>query len=199
MLLAARAAGVATVLVGVTDGEASHRAGGPALVRRRAGERTEALRRLGLGAVPVERLGLPDGAVGDHRRDLADRLGALVRPGDVWVAPWSGDGHPDHDAAGAVAASVGAAAGVDVLAYLVWTWHWAVPDDPGLPWAAARRIDLGRRAAAAKRWATAAFGSQVRPGPDGGGPVLPDAVLRRSWRRHETYLVAGPDPGPVPG
>jgi LmbE family N-acetylglucosaminyl deacetylase len=182
-------------VVAVTDGEASH-PGSPAagaidLRARRHAERGEALRRLTGLEPPVARLGLPDGGVAAHEAELTAALAAVLGPDDLCVAPWARDGHPDHDSAGRAALAAGASASCEVVGYLVWAWHWARPEGDDLPWSACRSLALTGRESARKRWAAAAFTSQLRPlGPDPrDGPVLPDGVVRRSWRRTETFVV----------
>ena len=186
--------GVPVEILAVSDGEASH----PLAVRQgldlrsmRAEESALALRRLGWHAPAVTRLGLPDGLIARNRDRLVDTLRAVLRPGDLCLAPWWHDGHPDHDACGNAARVVAESAHADVLGYLVWAWHWAEPEGTGLPWADCRRFDFDRRTTARKRWATAAFVSQTRPlGPDRhGAPLLPAAVLRRFWRPYEVFVA----------
>jgi LmbE family N-acetylglucosaminyl deacetylase len=177
----------------VTDGEACFGPLDPAAeaaVRaERAAESRSALRRLGLPPDLRRRcLGEPDGGVRSERvgEELTDQLDA----GWLCVAPWSGDGHPDHDAVGAAAEVACAVTGAPLLQYLVWAWHWADPAGRALPWEACRRLDLTRRQAATKRWATGAFHSQIRRpvAGNGGLPVLPPPVLRRFWRSWEVYV-----------
>jgi LmbE family N-acetylglucosaminyl deacetylase len=185
--------GVPVEILAVSDGEASHplAAGrGFDLRSTRAEESARALLRLGWHAPAVTRLGLPDGRIGRHRDRLVAALGAMLQPGDLCLAPWWRDGHPDHDACGNAALLAAESTRAHVLGYLVWAWHWADPQGTDLPWADCRRFDFDRRAAARKRWATAAFVSQTRPlGPDHGeAPLLPPAVLRRFWRPYEVFV-----------
>jgi hypothetical protein len=71
-----------------------------------------------------------------------------------------------------------------VWQYPVWTWHWAVPDDPRVPWQQARRVPLPASVRAAKQAAIACFTTQVHPlGPD--PAVLPPAFLAHADRDHE--------------
>jgi LmbE family N-acetylglucosaminyl deacetylase len=125
---------------------------------------------------------------------LADMLAELFRPGDICVAPWRLDGHPDHDESGRAAIAAARGTGTPILEYMVWTWHWAVPGSAAVPWEQCRRLDLTRRDAARKRWATYAFTSQVRPlGREyGEQPLLPASVLRRFWRPFEVFIEAAP-------
>ncbi len=178
-------------IVAVTDGEASH-PGSTALapadlapLRRR--ETAAALAALGSTAT-VLHLGQPDGQVDEVA--LTDVLVDRLAPGSWCLATWRGDGHPDHEAVGRAAAAACAAVGARLLEYPVWTWHWALPDDPQVPWDRALRIDLPEGVAAAKRAAAAEFGSQVRPlGPDPADrAVLPPHVLARLLRGHEVVF-----------
>jgi LmbE family N-acetylglucosaminyl deacetylase len=191
--------GATVEVVAVTDGEAapvagvSGAAGRRALGARRVEERAAALERLtgtseGRPSA-VHRLGLPDGAVagGEEalRVDLAGRLG----PEACCVAPWSGDGHPDHEAAGRAAEDAAAATGATLWAYPVWTWHWARPADPSVPWDRARRLEVGAHDLARKRSALEAFVSQIDTAPAGGAPVLPVAFLAHFLRPFEVFVV----------
>jgi LmbE family N-acetylglucosaminyl deacetylase len=185
------------MVVAVTDGEASHpgaRSLGYDLASMRAAEARVALARLGCGALRVERLQVPDGAVSEHRDHLADELRQLLGPDDLCVAPWRSDGHPDHDATGLAAVAAARATRASVLEYLIWAWHWARPDTEAVPWHQCRRLDLGRRRAARKRWATHAFTSQIRPlGTEAGGRALmPAPVMRRFWRPFEVFIEGAP-------
>jgi LmbE family N-acetylglucosaminyl deacetylase len=180
-------------VVAVTDGEGSHPRSRtvtpPELAERRDRERAAALQRLGIGDARVTRLGCPDSAVsGVH--DLAARLTAHLghdRGVRVCLAPWERDGHPDHDAVGRAARAACGGAGVPLLEYPVWAWHWAHPDGDELPWSRARRFVLDDDTRSAKRRAIAAYGSQVEPLGSGVGDeaILPPAVLARFHRPFE--------------
>jgi LmbE family N-acetylglucosaminyl deacetylase len=187
--------GVETVVVAVTDGEASHpgaRARGWDLATARSIETQVALQRLGSGSVGIQRLRFTDGAVAEEVQNLTDVLSRLLRPDDLCLSPWRSDGHPDHDACGHAAVAAARFTHTPLLEYLVWTWHWATPEDAVVPWRQCRRLDLRRRQIARKRWATYAFASQIRPlGCDGGErPLLTDSVLRRFWRPFEVFIEA---------
>ena len=186
--------GVETVVVAVTDGEASHPAAGAQgydLPTLRATEARIALERLGCGAARIQRLGLPDGAVTHQVPELTDTLSRLLRPDDLCLTPWRSDGHPDHEATGSATIAAARRMCTPFLEYLVWTWHWTTPGSGCIPWSQCRRLDLGRRQTARKRWATYAYASQVRPRGDGAGPILADSVLRRFWRPFEVFIEAG--------
>lgn len=176
--------GATVHLVAVTDGEGSHPGRGDQLRACRPAESAAAATALGLRYASEHRLGLPDGAV--TAEAVRAGLGPLVGAGDLVLAPWALDGHPDHDAVGAAAGQVAAAAGATLWSYLVWAWHWARPDGDDFPWAVATRIDLGPDVAARKADAAACFASQLE-GPE---PILPDHVLRRLLRGFEVVVPA---------
>jgi LmbE family N-acetylglucosaminyl deacetylase len=188
------AAGARLRLVSVTDGEASHpRSTSPTardLVRVRSAEARSALAALGAGDTEIVRLRLPDTGVGDHEPELAARLAQLAEGFDAVAAPWSRDVHGDHEATGRAALAAGAATGVPVLQYPVWTWHWATPEDPRVPWQRAARIPLGADELRRKRAALDCFASQLHPlGPDpADAAVLPPAEIAHFLRDYETVL-----------
>ncbi len=188
-------AGTTIHIVAVTDGEASHPRSPTLtpreLAARRISESEQALAILGLKPASIERLRMPDG---DVRR--AESYGARITAavmhilartadrGQAWcLAPWTGDGHPDHAAAGA-AAITAAGATARVLAYPVWMWHWAEPADPRVPWRQARRVLLPDDVRDAKRAAVAAFATQVNPLSDdpADAAILPPQALARLIR-----------------
>jgi LmbE family N-acetylglucosaminyl deacetylase len=187
--------GVEVAIVAVTDGEGSHpvaRSLGVDIAATRAQESVVALDRLGCGSATVTRLHFPDGAVATEVPLLAEALSDLLGPDDLCLTPWRFDGHPDHDATGEATACAAGAIGTAVLEYLVWTWHWAAPDSPVVPWGHCRRIDLDSAQTARKRWATDAFTSQIsrRESELEQGPVLTDAVLQRCRRPFEVFIEA---------
>lgn len=186
--------GARIVVVAVTDGEGSHpdsptlRPG--ELIRRRRGERARALSKLGLSDVEVVRLGLPDGEVRGHEPWLTAELGRHLGAGDLCLAPWSRDGHPDHDAAGRAAVAAATTTGARSLGFLVWMWHWAEPGDGTLPWPAMGKVSLTTEVAAAKRSAVSAFTSQLRPlsAHPADAAILPAPILDRLTRDHEVFV-----------
>jgi LmbE family N-acetylglucosaminyl deacetylase len=191
--LLARLAGLGADLrlVWATDGEASHpHSTAPLAARLGAIRRSEsalAAERLGLAAAPRRHLGLRDGRLAADEELLTELLAAEVVEAGVVIAPWSGDGHPDHEACGRAARRAAAV----VLEYPVWTWHWAEPDDLRVPWARARRVDLDAETAARKAAAVGCFRTQVTaigPAP-ADAAVLPDRVLAHFRRGHEVVLV----------
>ncbi|MEU2349304.1 PIG-L family deacetylase [Modestobacter sp. NPDC049651] len=188
------AAGVALTLVAATDGEGSHPGSTVhtpgELAALRVAETGHALAALGVAA-ETTRLRLPDSGLAAREPELTDRLAAAVGGCDAVLAPWTGDAHPDHEAVGRAAVAAGRALGVPVWQYPVWTWHWAVPDDPRVPWRSAHRVDLPPAVRAAKREAVGRFTTQVRPvGPaPADRAVLPPDVLAHFDRDTEVLLA----------
>lgn len=203
--------GVDVTLLVLTDGEGSHphspTVGPDDLARRRRAEADRAAAVL----APESRVvhaGLPDGGLSDRPDEAVAAVRDLVRPGTLVLAPWTADGHPDHDAAGrAGAAAVAAVAAVARPAgedeqharigighYLVWFWHWGRPDD--LPWSHAVAVDatldgLDRRARALQHHHSqhTALSSAI-----GDETLLTDGVLAPSRRGFTTLILPGPDP-----
>jgi LmbE family N-acetylglucosaminyl deacetylase len=94
------AAGTRVEALSVTDGEASHTGGSispPALAAVRPAETIAALTALGLCA-DVRGLHQPDGGRETLERPVVEAL--RLEPGTWLLGPWSGDGHPDHEAVG---------------------------------------------------------------------------------------------------
>lgn len=179
------ALGVAVRVVTVTDGEASHPMV-PDLATTRRAEQRRALDALGVTA-PVVHLGLPDGQVARHEALLAERLEDPLGDAGVVFAPWSADGHGDHDACGRATRVAAHRAGRRVLAYPVWAWQWARPSDlEAMPW---RRWDLCEMARARKAEAIDEFATQVtdRLGP----PVVDATALARFRRPCEVFADVG--------
>ena len=178
--------GVPTTIVAVTDGEASHarshRITPAALCRVRAAEREAALAVLGVDP-DVARLGLPDGAVAAHVDALAEALGVHVDADTTVVAPWRGDGHPDHDAVGTGAARAAARVGATLWEVPIW----ARVRRPAAAGDGALRLLADPISAAAKRDAATCFRSQVQPlgpAPEDGPVVHPHELAA---------LLAGPE------
>lgn len=120
-----------------------------------------------------------------------DRLTGLVGDGRrvLLVAPWRRDGHPDHEAAGRVAAAVADRTGARLLEYPVWAWHWQRPGTD--PWPPTVALPLEPSVLEAKQRAIACHTSQVaalsdRPGDE---QLLGEDLLTHFRRRHELYVV----------
>ena len=192
-LQALHRSGAQVTLVVATDGEAAYPALDPAarrdLARARRAELAAALDAQGLGEVPVHRLGLPDSGLAGCGDELRMMLAPLLADADAYLAPWTGDPHPDHRAAGAAAADA-APVTAHGWSYPIWMWAWLTPDDPAVPWDRTYLLELDDAARAAKRAGVAAFTSQVGPGPDGSPPVLDPEMLAHVDRPAELLFRA---------
>ena len=181
-------------LVAVTDGDGSHPQSSlwPAsrLRNTRPLETREALRRLHLERATVTRLAIPDGQVSGQEEALQRRLFEVLTPQDIVFVTWRLDGHPDHEATGRAAVEACQLRGIRCIEVPIWTWHWARPGDPRVPWERARRLNLEPDVLALKKQAVNAFGSQLSEDPSTGqGPILPPAVVARLTRAWEVYLT----------
>ena len=184
------AAGARIRLVAVTDGEGSHpgldRAAAAALAARRVAETAAALDRLGAPGIEVVRLGLPDTGLAACEAELGTVLGGALAGFDVCLAPWNADVHADHEAAGRAAAAV--SHGTTLLHYPIWTWHWARPADPRVPWDTALRVPLPAPVLARKRRAIDCFRSQLEPRGPGLDAVLPPEIIGHFTRDQEVLF-----------
>jgi LmbE family N-acetylglucosaminyl deacetylase len=188
------AAGLELTVVSVTDGERSHphsRVRSPeSLARLRAGETRAALAELGAAHAKIIRLHVPDTEVAGHEDHVATVLTGVLAGAALCAAPWTGDVHADHEAAGRAARTASCAAGVRCLQYPVWMWHWAQPDDPRVPWADAARIALPPAVLGRKTAAISCFTSQIiplGPGP-GDAAILPPEEVAHHLRPAEVVL-----------
>lgn len=138
LALAARA-GLEVVVLLLTGGEASHPhsptdvPGQP--VRRRTEGPVLALHRLAPSGT-VQRLGLPEGSVGDHEDAVVTALVDLLGQAGsetLLVAPWRDDGHADHDAAGRAAAVAARRCDATLWEYPMASWQQS--DPAHAPWA----------------------------------------------------------------
>jgi LmbE family N-acetylglucosaminyl deacetylase len=194
---------IAVDVVVATLGEASHPHSSTTsperLSRWRAREVTEAVVLLAPGAA-VHLLHLPDGALEQHVPAVTARVAGLAGAGSLILAPWVGDGHPDHTAAGLGAARAAAEARARSLEYPIWAWHWAAPADPRVPWRLMVRHPLTPAARRLKRRALALHRSQTRPLSDqpGDETLLGPGFLDHFDRAHEVFVgprgdATGPD------
>jgi LmbE family N-acetylglucosaminyl deacetylase len=174
-------------VIAVTDGERSHKghASPASLARRRSAETSIALRALGARSPEVIRLRLPDSGLAGVEDKLTAALAPLVADFDLCLAPWDGDLHPDHEAAGRAVRRAGPRS---LYCFPIWMWHWATPGDRRVPWDRALRVPLPPRAVNRKRAAITSFASQLEDRGHGLGPVLPPGVIAHFTRPMEVLL-----------
>ena len=193
-LLAMRAeCGLPSLVVAVTDGEASHGTmdslARARLSNRRVDERIAGLQALGLAPSCVARLGIPDGEVAKLIPAIVKKLLSLLRPSDVVVTTWALDGHPDHEASCAATQQATVLMGCRLLQAPVWMWHWAAPGDPRMPWNNLVAFDLTELALSAKRRALSRHQSQLEKRGAGLGPVLIPSIVERATRAREYFFL----------
>lgn len=160
------------VVVAVTDGESARGFADPELAELRRREQLAALDALGVAPEATVRAQLPDGAVAERTGELAALLSTLAKPGDLLVAPWEGDCHPDHVACGAAALVAAAGIGCEAVGMLVWAPLWgAAPDEAQCP---LLRVDLTVPEQAARLTALRCHRSQLDP--RFGDPIVVDEL-----------------------
>lgn len=199
--------GIPITIMGLTDGESSH-PGSPTVSAGELGERRrhefeEAMSVLAPDA-ELHFLGIPDGALREHRAALEAVLKSSIRPlakgRPLVVAPWSGDAQRDHRVAGEAAQRACAALGVRFLAYPIWLWHWGGVDD--VPWSSAQSVALDDADLTAKRTALAAHRSQTQPlSAKPGDEVMLHEGMRSHFTRDIEVLfsrTAREDPASAP-
>jgi len=176
-----------TVLV-ATDGEASHPHSPTHDPARLAAVRREEVRHAVRGLAPraeLTFLGIPDGALREHRADISRAVAATIDGADaegvLLVAPWAGDGHRDHRIAGEAAREAAQASGVRLIEYPIWLWHWGTPGDDSIPWQRMLRLELTVDERTAKRGALDAHRSQTAALSDAAGD---EALLGAEMQRH---------------
>ena len=194
LIAAAAAAGLRVDVVVLTDGEASHPDSPTTTPARLAAVRRSETRAAVGQLSPTSSVIFA--ALGDGRLKLSftEAVSTLV---DVisedgrktlLVAPWRGDRHPDHEAAGRAAAIAAERTDARLLEYPIWLWHWAAPD--AAPWGGMRALTLDPAAGAAKEAALEQHTSQVRPlSPAAGDEVLLTADLLAHFRRDREVFV----------
>ncbi|MEX5684579.1 MULTISPECIES: PIG-L deacetylase family protein [Pseudomonas] len=190
------AANRALQLISVTDGSASHPGSRRWPVERlsavRPQESAEALRRLGLPLHSLKWLrgGFADSRVAARETELSEFIERHLCANDVVFTTWREDGHCDHEAVGRASVDAARRVGATVHELPVWTWHWATPDDSGVPWHRARKVLLTPHQVARKRHAVHAFASQLEGDPRIGlPPVLAPYVLDRLLQPFEVVFL----------
>ena len=190
-------AGLEVEVLVATAGEASHPRSSTSpreLAQLRRAELGEAM--AALGGPRWSCLDLPDGDLATHEAALRHELARRVDAGaarTLLAAPWVGDRHPDHEAAGRAAAEVARAFGATLLHYPVWFWQWGTPAH--VPWDRAVVLPLPRPVRHAKQEALSCYRSQVAGLSDapGDAAVVSDAVRCAAGRETEVYWLDDPD------
>lgn len=188
-----RETGVEVTVVSVTDGERSHAAGGAVTPAELAGIRRLELRDAlsHLGGADIVPLNVPDTEVAQHEDRVTAALSRVLDGARLCLAPWTGDLHSDHEAAGRAALAASRDRGVRCATYPVWMWHWAAPGDTRVPWPTAERVRLPAPVLERKRRAVGCFVSQTEPlGPrPEDAAILPPDELAHHLRPFEVVFT----------
>lgn len=192
------ALGVSVDFLIASNGEASH-PNSPTHsaieIRARRREELSAAAAVLAPRASVEFLGLPDGRLSEYGDELGDAVRARTHGEQktLVLAPWAGDGHPDHEA---IAMAARGAAGTDAFTlreYPVWLWHWSAPDDVTVPWPLFRRCDLDPTERRLKNEAIQQHRSQIAPlsSQPGDEAVVDSHALPYFQRDFEVFLQIG--------
>jgi LmbE family N-acetylglucosaminyl deacetylase len=175
--------GLRVTLLNITDGEAAY-PDWPALDRVRRVELERALTTLCGNAMFSVGLRVPDGRVGEHAGRLRAALAALVDHDTTIVAPYEADGHPDHDAAGAICREFAQSTGRALARYPIWAWHHRSPANMRVRWG---KFPLQPQTRRAKAAAARCFTSQLRP--ERRAPIIPAHVMSYFSRPFEAFVL----------
>lgn len=186
-----------TVLV-ATSGENSHQVADDVSSRQLGTRRRREVEHAVSVLAPAARivhLGFRDGGLPEVLDRLVEAIADRADAETLVIAPWTHDGHSDHEAIGAAASLAASSASAAVVHYPIWFWHWADPST--LPWANVVGAHTSLVGCWRKRSALEAFTTQIRgwdqtPGGSDTPPVLGPALLRRARRLVEILIdVAG--------
>lgn len=184
------------LLISVTNGSSCHYYSKHWNARRlgiiRSLESAEALNRLGLPHSTLKWIhgGFPDAQLAQHEQELQRFLSTYLQPSDVVFTTWRKDGHSDHEAAARATLQACRMIGAQCYEMPIWAWHWAVPEDPRIPWQRARKILLDHNTQARKRHAIQAFASQLYAAPESTqGPKLTPTKLQRLQQPFELFFL----------
>lgn len=179
--------GLPVTVLSVSDGETA-RPEVPGLAEIRHAELTRALRALGFepDQADVIRLSLPDGKLDAYEQTIAARIGELLQPQSLLVAPFELDGHPDHDAAGRAAHTAVRTRDATLVRYPIWAWLWRAAELRAAEQSAVR-FELTSNSWAAKQHAIDQFRSQLDERP--GGAIIPPPVRNHFALTHEVFLL----------
>ncbi len=136
-------------------------------------------------------LGLPDGELTSNEAQLSEHIVRLSGADTLILAPWTGDGHPDHDASGRAAIASSQTTGAAIVHFPIWLWHWGTLEI--LPWDRLVAAETSLSGCWRKRDAVEAFTSQlhhISVGPEEFDvpPILGASMRARSRRLIEILI-----------
>ena len=171
-------------IISVTDGESACPEV-PDLRELRRRELDLARQDLAAEGIEVVRLGIPDGQVERHRRELVEALRRLTPLRATMIAPFEQDAHPDHNETGRTAREFARQRGLALAEYPIWAWHKATPAI--FNGRRLGRFNLTPGAWGAKQRAIRRFESQLRE--RAGGAIVPPNVLEHFNRPYEVFVL----------
>ncbi|UJH70139.1 bifunctional PIG-L family deacetylase/class I SAM-dependent methyltransferase [Ornithinimicrobium sp. INDO-MA30-4] len=185
-----------TVLMG-TNGERSQpgleESGRSRLGDQRRHEVQRAVEKLASHA-HLSHLNLPDARLSEHEEELMQAIVNRSDEATLILAPWTDDGHTDHDSLGRAAQRAAKITGAVVVHFPIWMWHWSEP--ASVPWSRMVAAEPSRVACWLKRAALEEFASQRMPSNVNFdhppvAAILSGTLLARARRLIETLI----DPG----
>jgi LmbE family N-acetylglucosaminyl deacetylase len=136
-----------------------------------------------LGAQAGDCWAVPDGQVATELDLVADRLAERCAAGDVILAPWRHDPHPDHAAAGAAAAVAAYRCGATLVEYPVWMTYWSEPSILERTSYRVVQVAVPRWTEGRRSRALAQYRSQQLPLRADLTPVVPPQMLAHHYRQ----------------
>ncbi len=200
LLRRAAAAGMPVTVVLLSNGEASH-PDSPTWTPEALALQREAETRAAVGLLAADAslvpCGLPDGRLAEHvDAGVAAIVEAIGAAGSrtLVAAPWRGDAHPDHEAAGRAASIAAQRTDAQAVEYPIWLWHWGTADS--LPWADALALPLDAVTRRSKSQALAVHRTQLSRLSDqpGDEQLLAAGFVAHFLRHHETFLSSAAEP-----
>ncbi len=199
LIAAACAAGLAPVVVVLTDGSASHpgsKTWPPAqLAQLREQEAGNATSLLGLPPEHLHFLRQRDSALareGEAVKALVERVSSFgqAQGCTLLIGPWQGDPHCDHEAGALLAAAVAKRCGWKLLSYPVWGWlreediEFEETRQAGWRLNIADQLQLKKQAIAAHQ---SQYGDLIMDSPE--GFRLPENLLAVFFRPFEVFIA----------
>lgn len=181
------------VLIAVTNGTKSHPDSTlyteDHLNQIRPAESKAALEVLDIQNIQRIALNLKDGAIAISHAEFYAKLEQLLEPNDILVTTYEKDGHPDHEHSAYVVSQICKKYQLKYYQVLIWTWHWAAPNNAQIEWEQAYRLDLDSNELEMKHRAIQCFKSQLEiDSSTGQAPILSSEAVDRILMPYEVYM-----------
>ena len=181
------------VLVAITNGTGSH-PDSPLytqdqLNQIRPAESKAALEVLNIQNIQRIAFNLQDGAIATSHAQFYEQLEQLIQANDILITTYEKDGHPDHEHSAYVVSKTAKKYQLKYFQVLIWTWHWAQPNNAQIAWTHAYRLDLSSNELELKHRAIQCFKSQLEiDSSTGQAPILSGEVVDRILMPYEVYI-----------